>query len=147
LAEALRAVEQTLAGLSDEEWRRPTLLTAFHPDQPHWDVLQLVGHFDISIGLTGRCRQCPGWADRARPGQLLHRDRSQVAPIVYDYAVAQVKETAPADALAISRDVPALAGRRHQHPPDTIGSGFFALMRLDDLWATASSRQSSTAWT
>jgi len=54
LAEALQAVEETLAGLSEEEWRRPTLLKPFDPADPHWNVLQLAGHFDISIGLTLR---------------------------------------------------------------------------------------------
>jgi uncharacterized protein (TIGR03083 family) len=138
LAEALHAVEETLAGLSEEDWRRPTLLEPFDPTQPRWDVLQLVGHFDISIGLTLALVGNPqvGQIGRDRVSFFI-ADRSQVAPVVYEYAIAQVKDKTPADALAMVRqtfqrslDAARLA------PPDTIGSGFFALMRLDDFVAT-----------
>lgn len=138
LADALQAVEQTLAGLADAEWRRPTLLTPFDPNDPHWDVMQLVGHFDISIGLT------VALVNSAQVGQIgrdrvsfFIADRSQVAPIVYDYALAQVKEKSPADALAMLRQTfQASLDAARANPPDTIGSGFFALMRLDDFVAT-----------
>jgi uncharacterized protein (TIGR03083 family) len=138
LADALHAVEQTLAGLSEQDWRRPTLLEPFDPNQPHWDVLQLVGHFDISIGLTLALVGDPqnGQIGRDRVSFFI-ADRSQVAPVVYDYAVAQVKDKAPAEVLAMVRqtfqqslDAARLAS------PDTVGSGFFALMRLDDFVAT-----------
>ena len=138
LADALQAVEEALAGLSEEEWRRPTLLVPFDPTEPHWDVLQLVGHFDISIGLTLALVGDPrvGQIGRDRASFFI-ADRSQVAPVVYEYAIAQVKDKAPADALAMVRQTfqrSLDAARRN--PPDTIGSGFFALMRLDDFIAT-----------
>jgi uncharacterized protein (TIGR03083 family) len=138
LAEALHAVEETLAGLSEEDWRRPTLLEPFDPTQPHWDVLQLVGHFDISIGLTLALVGDPqvGQIGRDRASFFI-ADRSQVAPVVYEYAIAQVKDKTPADALAMVRQTfrRSLDAARRT-PPDTIGPGFFALMRLDDFIAT-----------
>jgi len=103
----------------------------------HWTCCNWSGTSIISIGLTRSLVDSAQDGRSGETGQLLIADRSQVAPIVYDYAVAQVKETAPADALADDpRDVPALAGRPTSNPPDTIGSGFFALMRLDDFVAT-----------
>jgi uncharacterized protein (TIGR03083 family) len=138
LAEALHAVEETLAGLSEEDWRRPTLLEPFNPTQPYWDVLQLVGHFDISIGLTLALVGNPqvGQIGRDRVSFFI-ADRSQVAPVVYEYAIAQVKDKTPADALAMVRQTfqQSLDAARLA-PPDTVGSGFFALMRLDDFVAT-----------
>jgi uncharacterized protein (TIGR03083 family) len=138
LAEALRAVEETLAGLSEEDWRRPTFLEPFNPAQPPWDVLQLVGHFDISIGLTLALVGEPqaGQIGRDRASFFI-ADRSQVAPVVYEYAIAQVEDKTPADALAMVRQTfrRSLEAARRT-PPDTIGPGFFALMRLDDFVAT-----------
>jgi uncharacterized protein (TIGR03083 family) len=138
LAEALRAVEETLAGLSEVDWRRSTLLEPLNPADPHWDVLQLVGHFDISIGLTLALVGDPqaGQIGRDRVSFFI-ADRSQVAPVVYEYAIAQVKDKTPAEALAMVRQTfkRSLDAAR-LNPPDTIGSGFFALMRLDDFIAT-----------
>jgi uncharacterized protein (TIGR03083 family) len=138
LADALQAVERTLAGLSDEEWHRATLLVPFDPDQPHWDVLQLVGHFDISIGLTLALvnNQQEGQIGRDRVSFFI-ADRSQVAPVVYDYAIAQVKDASPATALEMVRETfQASLYAARAHPPEMVGSGFFALMRLDDFVAT-----------
>lgn len=138
LAETLHAVEETLAGLSQEDWWRPTRLEPFNPTAPHWDVLQLVGHFDISIGLTLALVGNPqvGQIGRDRVSFFI-ADRSQVAPVVYEYAIAQVKDKTPTDALAMVRQTfqRSLEAARLT-PPDTIGSGFFALMRLDDFIAT-----------
>ena len=138
LADALHAVEDTLAGLSDQDWRRPTTLKPFDPNAAPWNVLELVGHFDISIGLTVPL------VEGAQGGQIgrdrvsfFIADRSQVAPVVYEYAIAQVKDKTPADALAMVRQTfqQSLDAARLA-PPDTVGSGFFALMRLDDFVAT-----------
>jgi uncharacterized protein (TIGR03083 family) len=138
LADALQAVEQTLAGLSEADWRRPTLLKPYDPAAAPWDVLALVGHFDISIGLTLALVAEPqrGQIGRDRVSFFI-ADRSQVAPIVYEYALAQVKEKTPASALAMVRETfrRSLEAARST-PPETVGSGFFALMRLDDFIAT-----------
>jgi uncharacterized protein (TIGR03083 family) len=138
LADALQAVEQTLAGLSEADWRRPTLLKPYDPAARPWDVLALVGHFDISIGLTLALVAEPqsGQIGRDRVSFFI-ADRSQVAPIVYEYALAQVKDKTPASALAMVRETfrRSLEAARST-PPETVGSGFFALMRLDDFVAT-----------
>jgi uncharacterized protein (TIGR03083 family) len=138
LADALQAVEQTLAGLSDQDWRRPTRLEPFDPAATPWDVLALVGHFDISIGLTLALVEAPqsGQIGRDRVSFFI-ADRSQVAPIVYEYALAQVRDKTPASALEMVRQTfrRSLEAARNT-PPETVGSGFFALMRLDDFIAT-----------
>ena len=62
---------------------------------------------------------------------------STVAPVVYSYAVqhaAQNDRTSLVERTRSTFDA-SLAGIR-KHPPDTIGSGFFALMRLDEFVAS-----------
>jgi hypothetical protein len=87
LEHELRAVEGVLTGLSDDEWARPTRLVP-EGEVPHWRIADLVAHIDISIGLT------LGLLDSVQDGQpgrdrvsFFIADRSQVAPVVYDYAV------------------------------------------------------------
>jgi hypothetical protein len=52
LAGELARVEAAFRGLTGPEWAASTLLVPVDPDLPHWTVLELAGHFDISIGLT-----------------------------------------------------------------------------------------------
>jgi len=54
LAGELSRVEAVFRGLTDQEWATPTQLVPVDPDPdlPHWTVIELAGHFDISIGLT-----------------------------------------------------------------------------------------------
>lgn len=134
LARELEALEVAVRALGPDEWTRPTRLSPFDPSTPPWDVKQLVAHIDISIGLTR------AFLDSEQPGQpgrdrvsFFIADRSQVAPIVYDYAVALASEHTPeslCDRLATTFEQ-TIEGCR-AHGPDTIGSGFFALMRLDE---------------
>ena len=138
LEESLASVEQTLAGLSDEDWRRPTLLEPFDPADPHWDVLSLVSHFDISIGLTLAllANRQSGQIGRDRVSFFI-ADRSQVAPAVYQYAIDKARGHTPATMLEQIRETfrQTLDGARST-PPETVGSGYFALMRLDDFVAS-----------
>src|SRR5262245_31545131 len=48
----LARVEQAFRGLTEDDWRRPTLLQPLGETLPHWTLFELAGHFDISIGLT-----------------------------------------------------------------------------------------------
>ncbi len=87
LAAELAAVEGFVGGLSPDDWNRPTLLEPFDAGAPPWTVKELVAHIDISIGLT------LGFLDSIQAGQpgrdrvsFFIADRSQVAPVVYDYA-------------------------------------------------------------
>lgn len=138
LAEGLQAIDETLAGLSEDEWRRATLLKPLDPAQPPWDVLALAAHFDISIGLTLALLAEPqqGQVGRDRVSFFIF-DRSQVAPVVYEYALARAKGYTPASLLRVVQET-----FRHTleaasaTPPDTIGPGYYALMRLDEFVAS-----------
>jgi len=63
--------------------------------------------------------------------------RSEVAPVVYDYAYTMVEGKAPeqmADVLAATFDK-TVEGARSM-APDTVGPGYYALMRLDEFVAS-----------
>jgi hypothetical protein len=129
----LRAVEGVLAGLTDDDWARATRLVP-EGDVPPWRVADLVGHIDISIGLT------LGLLDTVQAGQpgrdrvsFFIADRSQVAPVVYDYAVKhaaeQTRETlVQQTGSTFSRSLDGIRVTDR----DAIGSGFFALMTLEE---------------
>ena len=51
LAEGLPMLQDTLSGLTPEDWQRPTLLRPPEPGTPPWTVLQLAAHFDVFMGL------------------------------------------------------------------------------------------------
>jgi uncharacterized protein (TIGR03083 family) len=134
LVRELDAVSAVLDTLTDEEWGRPTHLVPEGEGVPPWRVADLVAHIDISIGLTlgllGSIQVGQPGRDRA---SFFIADRSRVAPVVYDYAVQHASEHDRAGLVERTRATFAasLEGIR-RHPPDTIGSGFFALMRLDE---------------
>jgi hypothetical protein len=96
-------------------------------------VADLVTHIAISVGLP------LGLLDSIQTGQpgrdrasFFIAGRSRVAPVVYDYAVEHAAAHDRAGLLERTRATFA-AGRKgiRQHPPNTIGSGLFALARLD----------------
>jgi uncharacterized protein (TIGR03083 family) len=134
LAAELGAVEEFVRSMSSDDWSRPTLLEPFDAGSPPWSVKELVAHIDISIGLT------LGFLDSIQAGQpgrdrvsFFIADRSQVAPAVYDYAKGlAVQHTAETLTDKLSETFKATVAGARQHAADTVGSGYFALMRLDE---------------
>jgi len=135
----LGGVERAFRGLTADEWRTPTLLRPLDEDLPHWTLYELAGHFDISIGLA--------WMLLANqePGGQVGRDRvsffifprSEVAPVVYDYAYTMVEGKTPEDMPDVLRDTFARVVRESREAaPETVGSGYYALMRLDEFVAS-----------
>jgi uncharacterized protein (TIGR03083 family) len=134
LAAELDSVEDFVRGLSSADWERSTLLEPFDAEAPPWTIKELVAHIDISIGLT------LGFLDSIQVGQpgrdrvsFFIADRSQVAPVVYDYAKGLAAQHTPeslVDKLAETFRA-SVAGAR-QSPADTVGSGYFALMQLGE---------------
>ena len=135
LERELRGVADTFADLSDEEWAMPTLLQPYEADRPHWSVFELAGHLRISIGLTSMliADQQDGQPGRDHVSFFIF-PRSEVAPGVYEYAYAMVEGQQPSDMPGVLRQVftDAVDGSRAL-PPETVGSGYYALMRLDEF--------------
>jgi Mycothiol maleylpyruvate isomerase N-terminal domain len=135
LEEELGRVADTFAGLTAEEWTSPTRLVPLDPELPHWTVFELAGHFDISIGLT---RMLIDSAQQGQPGRdrvsFFIFPRSEVAPTVYDYAYTMVEGKTPSDMPAVLAETFAkTVSESRASSPDTIGSGYYALMRLDEF--------------
>ncbi len=137
LAEALQALEDTLAGLSEDDWNRPTLLRS--ADSPPWNVLQLAAHFDIFMGLVlNLVAEAKGGLptlDRAS-SSIAVSDSSQ-GPVLYQYMADHAKGQSPVSMLETLRPTfkQALEAIRAT-PPDTVGPAFYGLMRLDEFVAT-----------
>jgi hypothetical protein len=131
----LNALADAFAGLSDDDWKRPTKLQPIDPALTPWTVFELAGHFDISIGLTRMLVADPqdGQPGRDRTSFFIF-PRSEVAPIVYDYAYTMVEGKTPADMPGVLRETftKTIAEARAAHP-DTVGPGYYALMRLDEF--------------
>lgn len=139
LEEGLHAVEATFAGLTAEDWGRPTLLTPLNPALPPWDVLALLAHFDISIGLTLNllANQDPAGQPGRDQVSFFIFNRDQVAPVVYQYALDTIKGHTPHSMLEKVRAT--FAGTldaAKTTDPAIVGSGYYALMRLDDFVAS-----------
>jgi Mycothiol maleylpyruvate isomerase N-terminal domain len=103
-----------------------------------WTLFELAGHFDISIGLTVMLMAEPqsGQVGRDRVSFFIF-PRSEVAPVVYDYAYTMVEGETPeqmADVLAATF-AKTVQGARSL-APDTVGPGYYALMRLDEFVAS-----------
>jgi mycothiol maleylpyruvate isomerase-like protein len=134
----LAAVEQVFAGLSADEWRRPTRLVPVDPALPHWTVFELAGHFDISIGLT---RMLISGRDDSQPARdrtsFFINPRSETGPVVYDYAYQMVEGKTAADMPGVLHETftKAVAEARAV-PPGTVGPGYFAPMRVDEFVAS-----------
>jgi hypothetical protein len=131
----LNGVAATFAGLSAEDWARPTRLVPLDPDQPRWTVFELAGHFDISIGLT---RMLMDSAQEGQPGRdrvsFFIFPRSEVAPVVYDYAYTMVDGKQPEDMPGVLAETfGKTVSEARATPPETVGSGYYALMRLDEF--------------
>jgi Mycothiol maleylpyruvate isomerase N-terminal domain len=131
----LEGVERTFRGLSPEQWRTPTLLRPLDESLPHWTVFELAGHFDISIGLTRMLMAEPqrGQVGRDRVSFFIF-PRAEVAPVVYDYAYTMVKDRTPQEMPDVLHETfsKTISGARSM-APDTVGPGYYALMRLDEF--------------
>jgi hypothetical protein len=94
----LAQVERAFRGLTDAEWATPTKLRPLDETKPHWTLFELAGHFDISIGLTVMLMAEPqeGQVGRDRVSFFIF-PRSEVAPVVYDYAYTMVEGRTPAE--------------------------------------------------
>jgi hypothetical protein len=135
LEEELGKVEEVFRGLTDEQWELQTKLAPLDPDAPHWTLFELAGHFDISIGLTRMLIADPqdGQPGRDRVSFFIF-PRSEVAPVVYDYAYQMVAGKTPADMPDVLHETfSKTIEEARATPPDTIGSGYYALMRLDEF--------------
>jgi uncharacterized protein (TIGR03083 family) len=143
LAESLQGLEDTLSSLSPEEWNRPTLLRPVDPNAPPWDVLTLGAHINFFMGMTltlvGEAQEGQPCLDRVS-FCMAASDRSQVAPVVYQYMIDLAKGHTPSTMLDTVRDTfKNVLDAIRTTPSDTIGSGapaFFAPMRLDEFVPT-----------
>jgi len=130
-----RQLEDVFRGLSDEDWRAPTRLRPLDESLPHWTVFELAGHFDISIGLTLMLLAEPqdGQPGRDRTSFFIF-PRSEVAPVVYDYAYTMVEGKTPKEMPDVLHETftRTIDGARST-PPETVGPGYYALMRLDEF--------------
>ena len=138
LERELRGVADTFDDLSDDEWAMPTLLQPYDPDRPRWSVFELAGHLRISIGLTSMliADQQDGQPGRDHVSFFIF-PRSEVAPGVYEYAYAMVEGKQPSDMPGVLREVFTDAvDESRALPPETVGSGYYALMRLDEFAAS-----------
>lgn len=131
----LNGVHATFSDLSAEEWALPTKLVPFDPAQKPWTVFELAVHFDISIGLT---RMLIDSKQEGQPGRdrisFFIFPRSEVAPVVYDYAYTMVEGKTPADMPGVLHETfSKTIEESRASAPDTIGSGYYALMRLDEF--------------
>ncbi len=124
------------AGLSAEEWQAETKLVPLDEAKAHWSLFELAGHFDISIGLTRMLiadQQPDGQPGRDRVSFFIF-PRSEVAPVVYDYAYTMVAGKTPADMPAVLDETfSKTIEEARATPPETVGSGYYALMRLDEF--------------
>lgn len=131
----LMKLHGVFAGLSSEEWAMKTKLVPLDETMDHWTVFELAGHFDISIGLTRMLMADPqeGQVGRDRTSFFIF-PRSEVAPVVYDYAYTMVAGKTPAEMADVLMETfsKTVDGAREM-PPDTIGPGYYALMRLDEF--------------
>ncbi|HSJ43530.1 MAG TPA: maleylpyruvate isomerase family mycothiol-dependent enzyme [Euzebyales bacterium] len=131
----LGRVHEVLAGLTPDNWRKPTKLEPIDTTKPHWTVFELAGHFDISIGLARMLMADPteGQPGRDRTSFFIFA-RSEVAPVVYDYAYSMVEGRTPSDMPdVLGETFTKTVQEARDRPPDLIGPGYYALMRLDEF--------------
>jgi hypothetical protein len=140
LAEGLQALEDTLSSLSPEDWNRPTLLRPVDPSAPPWDVLTLAAHFDVFMGLT---LGLVGEPQDGEPGLdrvgfcIACSDRNEVAPALYQYMIDHAQGHTPSTILDTVRETfKKVLDAIRTTPPETVGPGFFAPIRLDEFVAT-----------
>jgi hypothetical protein len=138
LERELTQVGDTFADLSEAEWGTETRLEPFETGRPRWTVFELAGHCDISIGLT---RMLIANQDDGQPGRdqvsFFIFSRAEVAPTVYDYAYTMVEGKTPADMPGVLAETfSKTISESRALPPSTVGSGYYALMRLDEFAAS-----------
>jgi Mycothiol maleylpyruvate isomerase N-terminal domain len=131
----LQVVLGLFRGLGDEDWQRHTLLDPLDPSLPRWTLFHLAGHFDISIGLTRMLIADPqdGQVGRDRVSFFIF-PRSEVAPVVYDYAYTMVQGKTPADMPGVLEETFTKTIEESRANPSTlVGSGYYALMELGEF--------------
>jgi hypothetical protein len=133
----LQVVAQAFDELSDEQWTLPTRLRPLDENLPHWTLFELAGHFDISIGLTRMLiadqENTTGQVGRDRTSFFIFA-RSEVAPVVYDYAYTMVEGKTPAQMPGVQRETfTRTVEESRATGPDKIGSGYYALMQLGEF--------------
>ena len=131
----LARVEQAFRGLTEGDWRRPTLLQPLDETLPHWTLFELAGHFDISIGLTRMLisSQQDGQVGRDRVSFFIF-SRVEHAPTVYDYAYTMVEGKSPGQmAGVLAETFTRTIEEARATPPEVVGSGYYALMRLGEF--------------
>ncbi len=131
----LGQVEQAFRGLTAGDWQTPTRLQPVGEDLPPWTLFELAGHFDISIGLTRMLisSQEPGQVGRDRVSFFIF-SRAEVAPVVYDYAYTMVDGKTPAQMADVLHETfSAAISESRATDPGAVGSGYYALMRLDEF--------------
>lgn len=138
LEEELTRVEAAFRDLSAEQWRTPTQLVPVDVTLPRWTVLELAGHFDISIGLTRALIEGRGPSQPARDRtSFFINPRSETGPAVYFYAYTRVAGRAPAELPDMLHETfTKTVAEARSVPPDTVGPGFFAPMRVDEFVAS-----------
>jgi hypothetical protein len=124
------------------QWRTPTRLSPVDPGKPPWTVLELAGHLDISIGITGDLIADAGSGEPERDAiDFFIFPSTEVSTEFYEYAYTMVVGRTPAllpDALrnTFARTI-AEAGCTE---PSRVGAfpGFepYPLIRLDDFIST-----------
>lgn len=132
LERELQAILGVLGSLSDQEWMLRTNLDPVDPSLPRWSLFELAGHLDISIGLTRMLIADPraGQVGRDRVSFFIS-PRSEVAPVVYDYAYTMVTGKTPADMPGVLAETFGRAiEEARASPPSLVGPGYFALMEL-----------------
>jgi hypothetical protein len=135
LEKELGGVERAFRALSADQWRTPTLLRPLDESQPHWTLFELAGHFDISIGLTRMLLADPqqGQVGRDRVSFFIF-PRSEVAPVVYDYAYTMVEGKTPEQMPDVLHETfTKTVQEARAAAPETVGPGYYALMRVDEF--------------
>jgi hypothetical protein len=133
----LQVVVQAFDELSDEQWSLPTRLRPLDESLPHWTLFELAGHLDISIGLTRMLiadqDNTTGQVGRDRTSFFIF-PRSEVAPVVYEYAYTMVEGKTPAQMPGVLRETfTRTVEESRATSPDKIGSGYYALMQLGEF--------------
>jgi len=131
----LRQLDDVFRGLSEEEWLMSTKLVPLDPTLKHWTVFELAGHFDISIGLARMlmAERKDGQPGRDRVSFFIF-PRSEVAPVVYDYAYKMVEGKTASDMPGVLHETfSKTIEEAKKTAPDHVGPGYYALMRVDEF--------------
>jgi hypothetical protein len=135
----LGGVSAAFASLDEQAWLARTQLVPVEPDLPRWTLFELAGHFDISMGLAhmlveGRDPALQPARDRT---SFFINPRSETGPVVYQYAYTMVEGKSPSSMAAdLSESFARTIASVRSVPPDTVGPGYFAPMRVDEFVAS-----------